>query len=113
MYNKIQIIALLSKFSSCEQSLGNNLFKSYSKGNFTISTLNLRRYFILKNILLNNQCLTNLDKELLDVLQDICNKCQILVPIDPNVLQGCDEFSILTEQGDCLSTEDNDFIIQE
>lgn len=114
MYSKIQIIALLSKFSKCEQSLGNNIINAYKKGKLGYNKTNTARYFIAKNILLNNNCLTdNLKKELLDVLQDICNNCQILVPIDPIKIQGCAEFSIITEAGECLQTENNNFIIQE
>lgn len=114
MYTKIQILANLSKYSEKEKLLIDKIIFNYKKGNLNSSYQEPITYFILKNIVLKNQCIKK-EKSIsliFDKLQDIANKCQIKI-VDLVKDESLVEFGIITENSLQIISENNNALIQE
>jgi hypothetical protein len=114
MYSKIQILANISKFSKCEESLIENIIKQYKKGNLNSSYKSATSYFILKDLIAKNECFQDKNSivNMYDKIQDICNKCEINfleIVTDDSLI----EFGIITENGIQIYSENNNALIQE
>ena len=114
MYSKIQILANISKFTKCEQSLINNIILGYQKGRLNSSYNDATSYFIIKSLIAHNNCFQ--DKQslvnLYDKIQDICNKCKLTIPSTVSE-EALIAFGIINENGIQMSSENNSNLIQE
>lgn len=114
MYSKIQILANISKFTQCEQSLVDDIISGYQKGKLNSHYDNATSYFIIKSLIAHNNCFQ--DKQslinLYDKIQDICNKCKVTLP---SVVSAQDliSFGIITENDIQISSETGSFLIIE
>jgi hypothetical protein len=118
MLTRNQIQINITKFSKCEQALGDNIVLNLKKGNLMYSFKDAETYFIVKTIIANNLCIdsvVNLNN-LYDILQDICNTCSINLKLPADLGGQINNiiFGIITESNILMIEENNiNILIQE
>lgn len=114
MYTKNYILQNILKFQICESEIISNKINKLSKGNLTISFDDATDYFILKDILLLNNCISNeVLNNIYSKLQLNCSQCNFRISTSPVTGDVVIRFGIITEYGIPIISENNLYLIQE